>query len=89
MTFIVWEASSNILLASVWLQQKTSLLDMCKTSYLQSFSVVHTLHALCKPREGWTSSFVKSVDDKGFTCNLWVHMMSRQEEDMQILSWES
>lgn len=38
--------------------------------------VVHILHALCKPHEGWTSIFMESVDKK-----LNIHVMSRQEEN--------
>ena len=42
------------------------LLDMYRTSYIQSIFVVCTLHALCKPWEGWTSFF--------FVCWVWIEV---------------
>lgn len=60
---------------------------MCTTSYIQSVYVVHILHALCKPQEGWRSSFEKSVVIKGFTFQSEL-LMSRQQENVWILSWE-
>lgn len=56
-----------------------------KTSYI--VYVVHTSHVLCKPREGWTSTFVKSVDKK--KKKVWpTHTHNVQAGRGHILSWE-
>lgn len=76
----IYCVSLNIFIASVW--QRRYYFWTCINLQIP---VLCTLHALCKPCESWTSSFVMSAEWR--VTSLWVHMMSKQGEDVQILCW--
>lgn len=62
------------------------LLDMYRTSYIQS--VFCCVHITC-PMQTTRRLDKQLFDERRVPAvSLWVHLMSRQGEDMQILSWD-